>query len=123
GRMVSIVGELYLDLRTATDQRLVVEVGLARAAVPEVSLDAEARLARNERLERRLAITGGEVAPAAAGPTAGPAVAEPPAKKAAAATTGEPDPRPEATPTPAPVAPARPRGHDHAAAAPPPPED
>src|SRR4029450_11340296 len=51
GRMVSIVGELYLDLRTATDQRLVVEGGLARAAVPEASLDAEALLARIERLE------------------------------------------------------------------------
>ena len=34
GRMVALVGDLYLDLRTATDQRLVVEVGLARAAVP-----------------------------------------------------------------------------------------
>ncbi|HEV3463717.1 MAG TPA: DNA polymerase III subunit gamma/tau, partial [Actinomycetota bacterium] len=34
GRMVTIVGDLYLDLRTATDQRLVVEVGLARAAMP-----------------------------------------------------------------------------------------
>ena len=42
GRMVTIVGDLYLDLRTATDQRLVVEIGLARAAVPEASLDAEA---------------------------------------------------------------------------------
>ena len=40
--MVTIVGDLYLDLRTATDQRLVVEVGLARAAMPEASLDAEA---------------------------------------------------------------------------------
>ena len=60
GRMVNIVGELHLDLRTATDQRLVVEVGLARAAVPEASLDAEALLARIERLERRLSITGGE---------------------------------------------------------------
>src|SRR5215211_7196757 len=56
----------------------VLRVGLARAALPEVSLDAEALLARIERLERRLSITGGEgPAPAAAGPTAGPAVAEP----------------------------------------------
>src|SRR5215211_7200597 len=123
GRMVGIVGELYLDLRTATDQRLVVEVGLARAAVPEASLDAEALLARIERLERRLSITGGEgPAPAAAGPTAGPAVAEPSAKKAAAATTGEPEPRPEATPPPTPVVPARPRAKARAAAEPPPEE-
>src|SRR5919107_1091262 len=69
GRMVTIVGDLYLDLRTAPDQRLVVEVGLARAAVPEASLDAEALLARIERLERRLSIAGAETpAPAAPGP-------------------------------------------------------
>ena len=68
GRMVNIVGDLYLDLRTATDQRLVVEVGLARAAVPEASLDAEALLARIERLERRLSIAGGEGAVPAARP-------------------------------------------------------
>jgi DNA polymerase-3 subunit gamma/tau len=74
GRMVTIVGDLYLDLRTATDQRLVVEVGLARAAVPEASLDAEALLARIERLERRLSIAGAE----------GPGVAEPTERKAAA---------------------------------------
>src|SRR5829696_5753705 len=88
GRMVSIVGELYLDLRTATDQRLVVEVGLARAAVPEVSLDAEALLARIERLERRLSIAGADSVAPAAGPAVGPVAAEPSTKKAAAAATG-----------------------------------
>ncbi|HEX3214620.1 MAG TPA: DNA polymerase III subunit gamma/tau [Actinomycetota bacterium] len=88
GRMVTIVGDLYLDLRTATDQRLVVELGLARAAVPEASLDAEALLARIERLERRLSIAGEGAVPAPAGPAGSPPVAEPPAKKAAAATTG-----------------------------------
>jgi DNA polymerase-3 subunit gamma/tau len=79
GRMVALVGDLYLDLRTATDQRLVVEVGLARAAVPEASLDAEALLARIERLERRLSIAGAE-GPVAAAP--GPAEAEPATRKA-----------------------------------------
>src|SRR5215211_7353517 len=96
GRMVGIVGDLYLDLRTATDQRLVVEVGLARAAVPEASLDAEALLARIERLERRLSIAGGE-GPVAAAP--GPAVAEPAARKAPAQA-------PPAKPAPAATAPA-----------------
>jgi DNA polymerase III subunit gamma/tau len=137
-RMVSIVGELYLDLRTATDQRLVVEVGLARAAVPEASLDAEALLARIERLERRLSITGGE-GPA---PAAGPAVAEPSARKAAAAgpgpagqvaggpaakpdraapaaaAPGGPEPRSDAAPS----TPARPSAKAKAAAEPPPEE-
>jgi DNA polymerase-3 subunit gamma/tau len=89
GRMVSIVGELYLDLRTATDQRLVVEVGLARAAVPEASLDAEALLARIERLERRLSIAGGEApAPAAAGPAMSPAGTPEPQPPVDGAPTG-----------------------------------
>ncbi|HEU4898469.1 MAG TPA: AAA family ATPase, partial [Actinomycetota bacterium] len=96
GRMVTIVGDLYLDLRTATDQRLVVEVGLARAAMPEASLDAEALLARIERLERRLSIAGGEGVAPAAGPAVSPAAAEPSAKKATAATG--PPPRPAGTP-------------------------
>jgi DNA polymerase-3 subunit gamma/tau len=56
GRLVRVVGETYMDLRTATDQRLVLEVGLAKAALPEVSLDADALLTRIERLERRLSI-------------------------------------------------------------------
>jgi DNA polymerase III subunit gamma/tau len=138
GRMVSIVGELYLDLRTATDQRLVVEVGLARAAVPEASLDAEALLARIERLERRLSIAGGEGGTPTAGPAVDPAVAEPTARKGAAAGSGPagqaaggpaakpdraapaaaapggPEPRSEAIP----AAPARPRARAKAAAEP-----
>jgi DNA polymerase III subunit gamma/tau len=96
GRMVGIVGELYLDLRTATDQRLVVEIGLARAAVPEASLDAEALLARIERLERRLSIAGAE-SPVPVAP--GPAAAEPTARKA-------PAPAPAARPAPAAAKPA-----------------
>src|SRR5512133_3016704 len=107
GRMVSIVGELYLDLRTATDQRLVVEVGLARAAVPEASLDAEALLARIERLERRLSIAGGE---GAAAPAPGPAGAEPSARKAPAPAAKAPAPAPAAK------APGTSAGDDQAAA-------
>jgi DNA polymerase-3 subunit gamma/tau len=107
GRMVSIVGELYLDLRTATDQRLVVEVGLARAAVPEASLDAEALLARIERLERRLSITGAD-SPAAA---PGPPTAEPAARKAQAAPgSAAPAKPPPAAATPAAAGPATPGG-------------
>ena len=107
GRMVSIVGELYLDLRTATDQRLVVEVGLARAAVPEASLDAEALLARIERLERRLSITGAD-SPAAA---PGPPTVEPTARKAQAAPgSAAPAKPPPAAATPAAAGPATPGG-------------
>jgi DNA polymerase-3 subunit gamma/tau len=93
GRMVHIVGDLYLDLRTATDQRLVVELGLARAAVPEASLDAEALLARIERLERRLSIAAAEsqlpAGPAEAADRTAPAAA--PAKAKAAAAPSRPE--------------------------------
>jgi DNA polymerase-3 subunit gamma/tau len=87
GRMVRIVGDLYLDLRTATDQRLVVEVGLARAAVPEASLDAEALLARIERLERRLSIAGAEGQAPAAPAASAPVAAEPARIPAPASST------------------------------------
>jgi DNA polymerase III subunit gamma/tau len=136
GRMVGIVGELYLDLRTATDQRLVVEVGLARAAVPEASLDAEALLARIERLERRLSIAGAE-GPVAAAPA--PAVAEPatrkapaqappakpaPAATAAAATSGGPAAGPSETqPGAVPAAQTRSRSKARAQAAAEPPAE
>jgi DNA polymerase III subunit gamma/tau len=84
GRLVRVVGETYMDLRTATDQRLVLEVGLAGAALPESSLDADALLARIERLERRLSIAAAEAPPAAASATR-PA---PPAEAAVAAPAG-----------------------------------
>jgi DNA polymerase-3 subunit gamma/tau len=78
GRLVRVVGETYMDLRTATDQRLVLEVGLAKAALPEASLDADALLARIERLERRLSIA-----------TADAPLPTPPAARAAPAVAGE----------------------------------
>jgi DNA polymerase III subunit gamma/tau len=87
-RALRILGEVYLDMRSATDQRLILEVGMARAAMPEASLDAEALLARIERLERRLAIAGGDQgAPAP--------VVEQPAARAPATRTGRPAPAAE----------------------------
>jgi DNA polymerase-3 subunit gamma/tau len=114
GRMVTIVGDLYLDLRTATDQRLVVEVGLARAAMPEASLDAEALLARIERLERRLSIAGAE-SPAPAGPP--PAAAEPTARAAPAPAkaAAEAPSRPQTPARAVPAAQAKPRSKAKAA--------
>ena len=64
-RMVRLLSGVLTELRAATDQRLVLELGLARCALPETSLDAEALLARIERLERRLAAGGAPPAPAA----------------------------------------------------------
>jgi len=95
GRLVRIVGETYLDLRTATDQRLVLEVGLAKAALPEASLDADALLTRIERLERRLSIATTE-APAAA----------PAGRPAPAAEAGEETPARAAAPARAKAVPA-----------------
>jgi len=86
GRLVRIVGETYMDLRTATDQRLVLEVGLAKAALPEASLDADALLTRIERLERRLSI-GTTEAPAAVAPPSRPAPV-PAAEEAPSGTGG-----------------------------------
>jgi DNA polymerase III subunit gamma/tau len=121
GRMVTIVGDLYLDLRTATDQRLVVEVGLARAAMPEASLDAEALLARIERLERRLSIAGAE-SPAPAGPPQAAAAAEPtaraapaPAKSPAKAAVEAPSRPAETAARAVPAAQAKPRSRAKAA--------
>jgi DNA polymerase III subunit gamma/tau len=140
GRMVRIVGDLYLDLRTATDQRLVVEIGLARAAVPEASLDAEALLARIERLERRLSIAGAE-SPAAAAPAPaarpaaaaaaapGPAVTEPVARPSRARPAQGPGPAKAdaeaagSAPPAARAAPAKARGRAKAPAAEPPAEE
>jgi DNA polymerase-3 subunit gamma/tau len=85
GRLVRIVGDTYMDLRTATDQRLVLEVGLAKAALPEASLDADALLTRIERLERRLSIATAE-APAPAAPASRPAPAADAAVEAGAGT-------------------------------------
>jgi len=85
GRLVRIVGETYLDLRTATDQRLVLEIGLAKAALPEASLDADALLTRIERLERRLSI-GTTETPVPAAPAGRPTPAAEAGEEAAAAT-------------------------------------
>ncbi len=90
-RVVRILGDLFIDLRTATDQRLALEVGLARAALPEASLDADALLARIERLERRLAIGTTEAAGhAAVEPRAQP---EPAAPAARVRASGDAEPR------------------------------
>src|SRR6266540_3120701 len=92
-RVVRILGDLNVDLRTATDQRLALEVALARAALPEASLDADALLARIERLERRLAIGTGEAVAPAAGHATVEARAEPePAAPPARERTGEAQP-------------------------------
>ncbi|HYT27302.1 MAG TPA: DNA polymerase III subunit gamma/tau [Actinomycetota bacterium] len=91
GRLVRILGDLYLDLRTATDQRLVLEIGLARAALPEASLDADALLARIERLERRLSIAADPAAPGSPPGPPAPASTAPRSAPAGQAAPASPD--------------------------------
>jgi DNA polymerase-3 subunit gamma/tau len=110
-RAMRILGEVYLDMRTATDQRLVLEVGMTRAAMPEASLDADALLARVERLERRMSIGSGDP-----GGSAEPPPPVPPTPPSSSTTPPEPAAarRPaqaEAAP-PAPATEARPPGED-----------
>ena len=106
-RALRILGEVYLDMRTATDQRLVLEVGMARAAMPEASLDAEALLARIERLERRLSIAPGDPgapteAPPARVPADPPARAKPSSKAPADPPRARPSAKAPAEPAEAP---------------------
>jgi DNA polymerase-3 subunit gamma/tau len=108
-RALRIVGDVYLDLRAATDQRLVLEVGLARAAMPEASLDAEALLARIERLERRLAISPADQTPAAPAPVPAPAAPAQDARAPAPAQDARAPAPTTPTPTPTPPASAAPR--------------
>jgi len=109
GRLVRILGDVYQDLRTATDQRLVLEVGLARAAMPEASLDADALLARIERLERRLAITVNDDGSAPAAPPA-PAVQAVQAVQAAPMAPTMPTPSPSGAPPQTSLSSSRPAG-------------
>jgi DNA polymerase III subunit gamma/tau len=107
-RAMRILGEVYLDMRTATDQRLVLEVGMTRAAMPEASLDADALLARVERLERRMSIGSGDPGAAAEPPT-------PPAPPTPPSPSTAPKPPAERRPAPAEAAPpaeAPPSGED-----------
>jgi DNA polymerase-3 subunit gamma/tau len=119
GRLVRIVGETYMDLRTATDQRLVLEVGLAKAALPEASLDADALLTRIERLERRLSI-GTTEAPAATAPASGAVAARAaaPARAATGAAVGRAEPAAKAAPGTRAAAKAAPAAHPGKAAPP-----
>jgi DNA polymerase III subunit gamma/tau len=107
-RLVRILGEVHLDMRTATDPRLVLEVGLARAAMPEATSDPEALLARIERLERRLGGMGGDGGPVPAGPPDLPADDSAPAPRIAPAAAPQRPAAPTA-PKPAAARPAQPQ--------------
>ena len=96
-RVLTVLGDAASEMRTAVNQRLVLEIALTRCARPESDLTLESLAERIASLEARLA---GDAAPVAA-PAAAPISAPAPAPVASA-----PVPCP-ATPasTPAPAAP------------------
>ena len=90
-RVLTVLGDAASEMRTAVNQRLVLEIALTRCARPEGDLTLEALAERIERLERG----GVAVAPAvgASTPAVAPVVASSPA------------PRPAPAPAPAAAAP------------------
>ena len=114
-RVLSILGEASSEMRTATNQRLVLEIALTRIARPESDLTLESLAERIEGLERQVAAlsTPGRVAApvpaAAATPAAQPAsapaprpVVPEPVSQPAPAPRPAPQPAPAPTPRPAP---------------------
>ena len=93
-RVLAILGDAATQMRTAVNQRLVLEIALTRCARPESDLTLESLAERVERLER-----GGVVAaPAGAAASAAGAAAAasvPPAYAPAASTSAAPAPAPQ----------------------------
>ena len=120
-RVLTVLGDAASEMRTAVNQRLVLEIALTRCARPEGDLTLEALAERIERLERggvavapiggapvAAAVPATKAAPVAAAPAPTPAPATPkpftppplPRRKPAAAA---PKPAPAPTPAPAPA--------------------
>ncbi len=102
-----VLNDAAKEMRTATDQRLVLEIALTRVARPKSDLTLDSLADRVSQLERRVAelMVGG--VPAGAGATASrqaaaPASAQTSARQAAPARSAAP------TPAPAPATPAEP---------------
>ena len=126
-RVLTVLGDAASEMRTAVNQRLVLEIALTRCARPESDLTLEALAERIERLERGGVATTpavGASAPAAASvaaprpaPAPAPAPAAPkpftppplPRRKPAAAPAPAPAPVAAAAPTPKPVAASAPK--------------
>ncbi|PKH38424.1 DNA polymerase III subunit gamma and tau [Nocardioides alpinus] len=101
-RAADIVAAGLTEMRGATAPRLLLELLCARVLLPGADHTSEGVMARLERLERRLDVTGAPVPAAAARAAAVPAAAAP----APPAATIAPQATPAPTPTPEP-APAR----------------
>lgn len=91
-RILDLVQKAIVEMRSAPNHRLLLEVALVRATAPETDPSAGGLIGRIERLERRMNISEDGAAPAPAAPGAQP---------------GSPAPVPRSTPVkgPAPAAP------------------
>ncbi len=126
-RALAVLGDASSEMRTATNQRLVLEIALTRLARPETDLTLESLAERVADLERQVAILAEPgIRAAAPAPASAPAPAPAPTPVPAPASVPAPAPvveKPVAAPTPLPVdrgdaaTPAR-RGDAAAAAAP-----
>jgi DNA polymerase-3 subunit gamma/tau len=76
-RAGDVMSQSLVDMRGTTSPRLVLELACARVLLPGAASDTSALLARLDRLERRLTVTGAPAA--AAAPASAPASAPPPA--------------------------------------------
>jgi DNA polymerase-3 subunit gamma/tau len=109
-RAGDVLATALVDMRGTTSPRLVLELACARILLPAASDDNSALLARLDRLEKRLSVTGvAAVAPAPTAPVVADAdIPEPPPEAHAtpptATPTQEPDPVAVAVPSPVPVA-------------------
>ena len=97
-RSLSILGEASGEMRTATNQRLVLEIALTRIARPESDLTLESLAERIADLERQVAILATPGALASAAPAVEKALEQAPAVPVAAAppaagTVVEPKPQ------------------------------
>ena len=114
-RVLTVLGDAANQMRTAVNQRLVLEVAFTKLARPNTELSLEALADRVAVLEQQLAngvvaVPAGEkpAAPAPApvpqpAPVAAPAPTPAPAPAAAPAPTPQAAPAPVATPAPAPA--------------------
>ena len=93
-RTLTVLGDASSEMRTATNQRLVLEIAFTRIARPEADLTVDALADRLAALEQKLARGAFATAPAA-----------PAAAQAAPQPAAAPMPRPAAASQPAPAAP------------------
>ena len=100
-RVLTVLGDAANQMRTAVNQRLVLEVAFTKLARPNTELSLEALADRVAVLEQQLA--NGVVAVPAGEKPAAPAPASVPQPAPVAAPAPAPQPAPVATPTPVPA--------------------